>query len=194
MDASVNILVEKAETYAIRCHRETNHFYGKDKQPYEVHLGMVVDAACKFLYLTPDSVDIHEVIIAACWTHDLIEDCRQTYNDVKENTSEAVAEITYALTNEKGRNRKERANENYYAGIRNTPCAVFVKLCDRIANLKYSVENGDKGKVNMYTKEMDDFVLEMGYFEPDHKYEAMFKYLKQLAIVPDIATSGDFMI
>ena len=38
-----------------------------------------------------------------------------------------AAEIVYALTNDKGRTRKERAGEHYYAGIRETPYAPFVK-------------------------------------------------------------------
>ena len=49
-----------------------------------------------------------------------------------------VPEIVYALTNEKGRNRDERANERYYAGIRSVHFASFVKMCDRLANIRYT--------------------------------------------------------
>ena len=38
-------LVTKAKNYAIKCHTETNHKY--DGKPYETHLQMVVDYACK---------------------------------------------------------------------------------------------------------------------------------------------------
>jgi hypothetical protein len=70
-----------------------------------------------------------------------------SYNDVKkiglklgltEEQTFLAAEIVYALTNEKGRNRKERAGKRYYEGIRNTPYAPFVKMCDRVANIRYS--------------------------------------------------------
>jgi (p)ppGpp synthase/HD superfamily hydrolase len=74
----------------------------------------------------------------ACWGHDLIEDCRKSYNDVKRKLGDDVADMIYAVTNEKGKTRAEKANEKYYEGIRNTPCADFVKLCDRIANVQYS--------------------------------------------------------
>ena len=33
--------------------------------------------------------------------HDVIEDCRETYNDVNKATNEEIPELAYALTNEK---------------------------------------------------------------------------------------------
>lgn len=137
-------ILKKAREYAIASHKDTNHLY--DNLPYDFHLAMVVDVAIKFSYLIP--TEHQHNVIAACWVHDCIEDCRQTYNDVLKATNEEVAEIAYALTNEKGKSRKERANDKYYAGIRNTPFASFVKLCDRIANVKYSLSQGSK----MYEK------------------------------------------
>lgn len=146
-------LVSKAREYATLKHFETNHKY--DGQPYDVHLQMVYDFACKYVHLLPDNKTISDVL-AACWVHDVIEDCRQTYNDVKNVLGETVADIAYALTNEKGKNRKERANDKYYQGIRNTPFATYVKICDRLANVTYSKQH--KGNMlNGYRKENDDF-------------------------------------
>ena len=93
-------LVSKAREYATLQHFKTNHKY--DGQPYDVHLQMVYDFACKYVHLLPDNKTISEVL-AACWVHDVIEDCRQTYNDVKNVLGERVADIAYALTNEKGK-------------------------------------------------------------------------------------------
>lgn len=149
-------LVIKAKNYAIKCHTETNHKY--DGKPYETHLQMVVDYACKYAYLIGDNV--LESVIASAWAHDTIEDCRQTYNDVKTELGIQVAEITYALTNEKGRSRKERANSFYYYGIRNTPFAGYVKLCDRLANAKYSKQQGSK-MIEAYRKEHKHFMAEL---------------------------------
>lgn len=50
-----------------------------------------------------------------------------------------AAEIVYALTNEKGRTRAERAGVKYYEGIRATPYAPMVKLADRMANVRFSL-------------------------------------------------------
>lgn len=127
-------------------------------------------------YLIP--VEHQENVLAACWVHDVIEDCRQTYNDVKAKTNETVAELAYALTNEKGKTREERANEKYYEGIKKTPFATFIKVCDRIANYKYSKQQNNK-MVKVYEKEMYNFIRKLY----DKKYEYLFNHLKNLMMV-----------
>jgi hypothetical protein len=99
-----------------------------------------------------EQVTLQEACLVAAWGHDLIEDCRVSYNDVKTHLGQEAADIVYAVTNEKGKNRAERANEKYYQGIRETPGAVFVKLCDRIANVQYSKMTKSR-MFEMYSKE-----------------------------------------
>jgi (p)ppGpp synthase/HD superfamily hydrolase len=165
-------IIVKSMAYAKKCHEETNHKYDKDK-PYEVHLKMVYTYAGKYKKLV--SPELYKYILGACWTHDTIEDTRQTYNNVKDACGEIIAEITYAVTNEKGKTRKERANDKYYEGIRNTPGATFVKMCDRLANVKYSVENNSSMK-DKYKKEYPDFKKNLYLSE----YKPMFDELEQL--------------
>ncbi|MCC6288301.1 MAG: HD domain-containing protein [Chitinophagaceae bacterium] len=164
-------LVSNARYYAVKVHEATNHKY--DGKPYEVHLQMVYDFACKYVHLLPNNSAISEAL-AACWVHDVIEDCRQTYNDVKDVLGEKVADIAYALTNEKGKTRKERANDKYYEGIRNTAFAVYVKVCDRLANVKYSKETGSK-MVEAYRKENDEFKKQLWSL----RYKEMFDELDE---------------
>lgn len=141
--------------YAFKCHADTNHLY--DGKPYgEAHLQSVFDVGSEYIYLISNVRDRTNVL-GACYCHDLIEDTRQTYNDVKNNTNVMIADIAYACTNEKGRNRKERANDKYYEGIRITKYAPFVKLCDRIANVQYSKSVGSQMH-KMYKKENEDFL------------------------------------
>ena len=64
-----------------------------------------------------------------------------------------AAEIVYALTNEKGRNRHERANDKYYEGIRNTKYAPLVKACDRLSNYEFAKATKSR-MVKMYESEM----------------------------------------
>ena len=163
---------EVARDYVTKCHTETNHLY--DGKPYRVHLDLVVTAMEQFSHLIP--VEDREVVEAACWVHDVIEDCRQTYNDVKDVCGEQVAEIAYALTNEKGKNRKERANDKYYNGIMEVKYAPFVKFCDRIANTQYSKER-DRRMFEMYCKENSDFISKI--YKPE--YDEMAKYLMRLS-------------
>ncbi len=159
---------------AIMAHENVNHRY--NGSPYSVHLIMVVHYARKYLYLVPESV--HQDVVDACWLHDTIEDARLTYNDVKKFTNNTVADIVYAVTNEKGRNRAERANANYYAGIRDTPWAVFVKLCDRLANVSYSLTSKST-MFEVYKKEHVSFCNHI-LLNRKSVYEPMVKELEEL--------------
>ncbi len=182
--------------WCINQHTETNHMYDT-YLPYEFHLRMVAHVADKYRHLLDDKVDyftgirvidrgndrtvtLRSACLRAAWGHDLIEDCRVSYNDVKSILGQEAADIVYAVTNEKGKNRNERANDKYYEGIRNTPGAVFVKLCDRIANVQYSKMTGSR-MFEMYRKENDNFVVKLGYDDTNtHPYFEMFSYLVNL--------------
>ena len=165
-------LSQRAKEYATEKHAATNHTY--DDYPYAFHLNMVAEAAQ--LFIGDLQKEKQEVILAACWCHDLIEDARETYNDVREVVGEEVAEIAYALTNEKGRTRKERANKKYYQGIRNTPYADLVKICDRIANVQHSL-NQNSRMLDVYRKEYYGFKEQL--FHPG-KWLKVWEYLDQL--------------
>ena len=72
-----------------------------------------------------------------------------------------ATEIVYALTNDKGRTREERAGEKYYQGIRETPYAPFVKLADRLANTTYScthANNTNNRMKEIYARELPHFI------------------------------------
>lgn len=145
-------VIETAMNYAIRCHQDTNHTY--NGKPYYIHLKMVYDYGCRFASLLPAHQT--DIALAACWVHDTIEDCRQTYNDVGNVLGKDIAEIAFALTNEKGRSREERANEKFYAGIKNAPPATFVKICDRLANAYYSMHHNSR-MAAVYYRELGQF-------------------------------------
>jgi len=167
--------------WILKQHESTNHMYDT-YLPYEFHLRMVAKVVEKFIELIPNLNDgetaLRDTVILAAYGHDLIEDTRVSYNDVKENLGLGSADIIYACTNEKGKNRKERANEKYYEGIRNTQGAVFVKLCDRIANVQYSKMTGSC-MFDMYKKENINFMIKLGR-EVGNPYEPMFQYLINL--------------
>ncbi|MBR1412444.1 MAG: hypothetical protein IJ577_04880, partial [Prevotella sp.] len=80
----------------------------------------------------------------------------------------------YALTNEKGRTRAERAGEKYYQGIRETPYAPFVKLCDRLANITYSCSGVDGSNLRMkevYKSEMPHFLQSINPHSDDIRFQ-----------------------
>lgn len=164
-------IIEITTKHAIEAHKAVNHLY--DGKPYETHLTLAVMAGLFFKHLLPHE-DVDNVI-AGIWEHDTIEDCNLTYNDVKNATNETVAELAYACTNEKGRNRAERANAKYYEGIRNTKHATFVKLCDRIANIQYSLSVNNR-MIDVYKKEHKHF-KEMLYTD---EYKIMWDFIDEL--------------
>lgn len=159
--------IDEIKKDAWELHKSVNQTY--DTLPYGVHLCVVANAVMMYGHdVIACEEDIFPVIFAA-YFHDSIEDARLTYNDVMKiakqrmNGEQALmaTEIVYALTNDKGRTRAERAGEKYYAGIRSTPYAPLIKLCDRYANMSHSFHGSDESNAHMrevYACEWQHFV------------------------------------
>lgn len=150
--------------YASRLHRHQDY----DGHPYSYHLSRVADIAKKYWDYYGEDPKLHEALWMAAWLHDSIEDVPSyTYNDVLKYSmdffrgdklyGEMVANIVYACTNEKGKNRKERAGEKYYQGIRDTGYAPFIKACDRLANMQYAFSIRSS-MATAYRKELPEFL------------------------------------
>lgn len=137
--------------WILKQHKKINQKY--DDLPYHVHLQDVAKFAEKYIYLIPE--EFHKDVIIAAWGHDLIEDTLTTYNDIVKVLGKKSSDIIYAVSNEKGHNRIERANDKYYDGIRKEEFATFIKLCDRLSNLSNS-ENRYR-IYKKYMKEMTHF-------------------------------------
>lgn len=161
-------------------HASVNQTYDK-VHPYGFHLDMVADSVYKFGHLVcAAEADVLPMFFGA-YFHDSMEDARQTYNDVmriakrwmSDEQALTAAEIVYALTNDKGRTRAERAGEKYYQGIRETPYAPFTKLADRLANITYSFSHGDAANVHMrqvYQSELPHFLDALDAHCEDTRY------------------------
>lgn len=122
--------IEHIRQTAHELHRSVNQLYG-DNLPYGYHLDMVVNGIRDFGHLVLVKEEDMLPLFFGGYYHDSIEDARLTYNDVlkeargmmAEEQAYMATEIVYALTNDKGRTRAERAGEKYYKGIRETPYA-----------------------------------------------------------------------
>lgn len=169
-------VIDKAKTYGILSHEIVNHTY--DGKPYSFHLHMVHEYAVKYIGLLLESeteIDTILNLLAACYVHDVIEDCRKTYNDVLKETNKEVAELTYAVTDEKGKNRTERKNDKFYRELAWVPLADYLKICDRLANAKHSSSKKHRMS-DMYKSEYVHFKCKL-YKE---KYKPMFDELDLL--------------
>lgn len=161
-------IINEIRNDAHALHASVNHAYDRIR-PYGFHLDMVVNWVRKYIEeVCVSEQDVLPIYFAAFY-HDSIEDARLSYNDVmriakelmNEEQAYLAAEIVYALTNEKGRNRAERANEKYFAGIREIPYAPFVKLADRLANTSYAFSKGTADSLRMskvYREELPGFL------------------------------------
>ena len=150
----------KSMNYAVETHKSVNQYYDHDKS-YDVHLKMVYDYAVKYLdiiiNIEPElDLDTLISILVSAYTHDLIEDARQTYNDIMKRTNKTIADITYAVTDEKGKTRNQRKNAKFYRELKLVPFADYIKICDRLANMKYSHEQ-KSGMSKTYRKEYEHF-------------------------------------
>ena len=161
-------IINEIRNDAHALHASVNHAYDRIR-PYGFHLDMVVNWVRKYIEEVCESEQDVLPIYFAAFYHDSIEDARMTYNDVMKIAKELMdeeqaylaTEIVYALTNEKGRNRAERANEKYFAGIRAIPYAPFVKLADRLANTSYAFSKGTADSLRMskvYREELPGFL------------------------------------
>ena len=172
-------------------HQSVNQTYA-GSLPYGFHLDMVVEGVRNYGYLVCVREEDVLPLFFGAYYHDSIEDARLTYNDVmrlarNEMTIEQAmmaTEIVYALTNDKGRTRTERAGEKYYKGIRETPYAPFVKLCDRLANITYSCTGeGNKGTrmKEVYKGEMPHFLPAINPHSDDPRFAVPVEVVEALA-------------
>ena len=170
-----------------------NQKYG-DGLPYSFHLKCVESQGEKFLHLITDEYirnlsnmsskpeSVRGIVRCALIAHDVIEDGRFTYNDVRDTVnlgsyiaSDMVADIVYCVTDEKGKTRGDRKSAKYYTELKENKLAVFVKLADLAANTLYSKLTGS----SMYDKYKEEFpkFRQLVYVE---EYEEFFNYVENL--------------
>ena len=184
--------IEQIRLAAHELHQNVNQVYGDDL-PYGFHLDMVVEGVICYGHLVCMRKEDVVPMFFGAYYHDSIEDARQSYNDVMrtakkwmtEEQALMATEIVYALTNDKGRTRAERAGEKYYQGIRETPYAPFVKICDRLANVTYtcSIDSGRSGNRmrEVYKGEMGKFLPAIISDTDDLRRQVPFESILALA-------------
>ena len=174
MSESYWTLDDRARWFAEGAH--AGQMYGNGNR-YSFHLSCAVEVIKRYRDLNGD-MDL----IAAAWLHDTIEDTKVTYADIATLFGVGVAKLVEAVTDKPGKNRRER-HEATYPFIRKNGGykAVLLKLSDRIANIEYSIDQGNAGKLSMYRKEHEDFEVMVRGPEAVTEVEvAMWNHLKEL--------------
>ncbi len=153
------------DTHDIVCNQKYN-----DTLPYSFHLLQVEKFAKKFIHLIPSELQTN--ILLGALGHDLIEDARITYNNCVDMFGIFPADIIYACTELRGHNRNERHGKEYIDGLKGNEYALFVKLCDIMANVTFGLAT-NSSMVSKYKKEFVHFRGTL-YL---HKYITMFNFL-----------------
>lgn len=134
--------------------------------PYTYHLREVYETAKSFL---PKNNKAYEDVLVAAILHDVLEDTHLSYADIKNAFGDSVAFIVYHLTDELGMNRAARKRKTYYK-LKNNVSSVFIKVCDRIANVSHSKKYGNDKLLKMYKGEAKVFFDEL-YFVDESRPE-----------------------
>lgn len=143
--------------------------------PYSFHLDTVIAQARKYQYLL-STVEERRLVVLGAAGHDLIEDTRLTYNDIHFSESKEVADIIYACTELRGRNRAERHGQEYFNTLKENRLAVFVKLSDIIANVLFGMLT-NSSMLEKYRKEYPKVKEELYREEFKEMFDDLERYL-----------------
>jgi len=150
-----------------------HHGQGYGANPYTYHLQQVEMVLNRFGFLK-------DIVLRTCaWLHDLIEDTEVSYNQIRFKFGPEIADIVYAVTNEMGRNRRERFSKTY-PKIKGNDRALILKLADRIANFEFA-KGTDTQYLDMYKREWPEFKSAL-YNDnaSDSRIQAMWSYLETI--------------
>jgi len=147
-DSDYHYLVGDARTFAVKAHGDQR--YGD--LPYVAHLDKTAEEMIRIVAEEPLLQPAKLILIQAAYLHDVLEDTTFALDDF----SEDVVALVKAVTDEPGKNRKERKSKTYPKIFSFGIHATAVKLADRIANVLSSRYN-DQRLFKMYKDEFEEF-------------------------------------
>ncbi len=140
-------MIEQARKYAIDAHK--GQMYGDN--PYVYHLDKVVFHLKGFC----DSASV------IGYLHDVVEDTDRSVQDIELQFGALVATAVSIVSDESGKNRKERKKKTYakMALVVNPDeqIALIVKTADRLANLQECVATSNSRLLRIYMEEHPTF-------------------------------------
>jgi len=142
------------DTFAIRNYAIEKHGDQKyGERPYIYHLDMVYEESL--------SHGLPPVVSVASFLHDVLEDTDTCYAEIEQEfESKELADLIECVTDEPGKNRKERKAATY-SKIKANRDAVALKLCDRIANVRSCLIDKNTSLLSMYQKEQAEFEAQL---------------------------------
>ena len=168
-------------SFAIEAHNNTNHLY--DGKPYSVHLAMVAMIAQKYIDCIPKQAQSD--VLAACWLHDTIEDCKVTPSEIAclfgGEFGESVAKLVVELTNPSKNVKAPRAVRKQMDRDHLKEVSFYakrIKLVDRLDNC-LELEGADSDFIGLYITETKALLSVIGDAVPELS-EEILEQLKRL--------------
>jgi (p)ppGpp synthase/HD superfamily hydrolase len=137
---------KKARDFAINAHKGQQ--YGN--HPYVLHLDAVAHLLQPF----------GETAVVLGYLHDVLEDTPVSLTQVEQEFGPLIANRLTLLTDEQGANRKERKRKTYEKLSRlpqDMDGVLAVKVADRLANVRASLDDGNVKLLKMYLAEHASF-------------------------------------
>lgn len=161
-------LIERAAAFAKAAHESIDQRRKYTNEPYIVHPQAVAGLV--------ESVTTDEVMIAAAWLHDVVEDTSVTIEEVEADFGQDVASLVDDLTDVAqpiDGNRAARTAKNRDHTAVADPRAKTVKLADVIHNIS-DIAQANPGYAPKYIAEKEQLIEVLGDGDP-----ALFNQAKQ---------------
>ncbi len=166
--------VARARRLAAKVH--AGQRYGGESY-FDGHLTVVAELCAKH----PDAV-----VEAAAWLHDAVEDTDLTIERIDDWVHPDVGALVEMVTDPKGPNRRARKTALYerfhrmrLSDWRREPVA-FVKLADRLANVRSCVATENRALLEMYAQEHPTFRRAFCLADEQPKHAALWAELDGL--------------
>lgn len=140
---------QKAIDFAANAHVDQK-FPGKEYN-YLVH---VCQVAMEIMYISKiDSQYNYDLAIQCALLHDVIEDTKINYENVKKEFGKDVADGVLALSKDKDLSKEKQVQDSLERIKKQVDEVAMVKLADRITNLNKPPHYWDKDKMKRYRDE-----------------------------------------
>ena len=159
--------IENFAAFARKAHEDANCLY--DGKSYSIHLSDVEEGIDKY-----ETVFLHHkdyyIARKGASGHDLIEDAKLTFNDIKDASNRRVAQVILAVTDVHEENRLLRHLFTMGKTVKDY-VAIILKMADIRANGLYSKTHGS----SMYKKYLEEYYYRRPIFK-----KALNWYMKDL--------------
>jgi len=163
--------------FAAKYHKQPSQEQRYGNAPYKKHLEDVVRNAEKYIHYIDNSNRVN--VLSAAAMHDIIEDTEWTPRRLSHKFNIVIAEIVTLVSNVRHLDKKSEFMLTL-TNIRKNDLAIYVKLCDRMANGINSKSGADEKSEKMYKKYISEYPIFRWALKEGNMYEEMWEELDNI--------------